>query len=88
MKKEIVKIAFVVMCLMFVIGIIFIFSASSIGRNAGNKAIIQNGGQMDTNQFQKIIDETTISYQMGGFVISLVGGIGLLLSGYVLYRET
>ena len=87
MKKKIAIASLVIMCVMFIIGLVLIFSAPTIGRNAGNAAIRNNGGGMDTNQFERIIDGTTVSYQMGGLVISLVGGFGLLVSGYTLYKE-
>jgi len=68
-----------------VVGIIFIFSAPTAGFNAGDAAVRDEG--MDTNQFERVIDGVTASYQLGGFAISLVGGFGVLLSGYSLYRE-
>lgn len=76
-----------IMCFMFITGLALIFSAPSIGRNAGNAAVRNNGGVMDTNQFERIIDGTTVSYQIGGLAISLVGGFGLLISGYAFYKE-
>jgi len=42
---------------------------------------------MDTWQFERIITSTTDSYRTGGLVISLIGGFGLLGSGYILFKE-
>ncbi len=75
------------MCIVFVIGLVLIFAAPSLGRNAASVAIRENGGSMDTSQYERIIDHTTTSYLTGGFAIALVGGFGLLLSGYALYRD-
>lgn len=75
------------MCIAFIIGLVLIFAAPSIGRNAGSAAIQENGGSMDTSQYERIIDHTTVSYQAGGFAIALVGGFGMLLGGYALYKD-
>ena len=75
------------MCIAFVIGLVLIFAAPSLGRNAASVAIRENGGSMDTSQYERIIDHTTVSYQAGGFAIALVGGFGMLLGGYALYRD-
>lgn len=87
MKRKIALSALFIMCVMFIAGLVLIFSAPTIGLNAGNTAIVNNGGSMDTNQFERIIEGTSLSFQTGGLVISLVGGFGLLASGYALYRE-
>ena len=87
MKKKIAAKAFVCMCIAFIIGLLLIFAAPSIGRNAGSAAIRENGGSMDTSQYERIIDHTTVSYQAGGFAIALIGGFGLLLGGYALYKD-
>jgi len=84
--KKTICIAFVVMCILFIIGIVLIFSAPSAGENAGIRAIQNHGGGMDTNHFVRIIESTTKSYQTGGLVISLVGGFGLILNGYFLIK--
>ena len=87
MRKTMPIIALVGMCTLFIVGLVLIFSAPSIGQNVGDAAVINNGGGMDTDRYIRIVDSTTDSYQMGGFVISLVGGLGLLTSGYALHKE-
>ena len=87
MKKKIAAKAFVCMCIVFLIGLVLIFTAPSLGRNAASVALQENGGSMDTSQYERIIDHTTVSYQAGGFAIALVGGFGLLLGGYALYKD-
>ena len=71
----------------FVVGLILIFSSASIGEYFGQNAIDANGGMMDTSEYERIITDNTENFRMGGVVLSLVGGLGLLLSGYALYTE-
>ncbi|MCC3866207.1 hypothetical protein K0040_18295 [Terrisporobacter petrolearius] len=87
MKKKIVKNSIIVMGISFVIGIILVFKSPSIGQNMGDNAIQENDGSMDTNQYEMIIKSNTESFRTGGLVISLIGGLGLLLSGYAFYNE-
>jgi len=87
MSKKIVKAFLILMCLLFIIGLVLIFSSTSAGQNAGTQAIQNGGGSMDTWAYQRIIESTTNSYRTGGLVISLVGGFGILLSGYALFKE-
>ena len=87
MKKKIAIASLAIMCVMFIVGLVLIFSAPTIGQNAGSAAMRNNGGSMDTSKYERIVDETTASYRIGGLVISLVGGFGLLASGYALYKE-
>ena len=86
MKKNFVVNALLVMSITFIIGLVLIFVAPSIGRNVGDRAIINSGG-MDTIQFERIINETTTSFRMIGLVISLVSGFGIITSGYALYKD-
>lgn len=87
MKKKMAKTSLLIMCILFVVGLILIFSSLLIGQNAGDQAISDAGGSMDTNRYNRIIDTTTENYRTGGLVLSLVGGFGVLLSGYALYKE-
>lgn len=87
MKKRAATIAFFVTTALFVIGLHIIFTATGIGQSAGSRAIRDNGGGMDTAQYQFIMDSTTANFRSGGLAISLVGGFGMLLSGFCLYKE-
>lgn len=87
MKKKIAIIALIVMGISFAIGIILVFKSPSIGQNMGHNAIQDNGGLMDTNEYEMIIKSNTESFRTGGMVISLIGGLGSLLSGYAFYNE-
>jgi len=87
MSKKMVGVFLVFMCFLFIIGLVLIFSAPSSGQNAGTNAIWKRGGSIDTWEYQQIIESTTSAYRTGGLVISLVGGFGMLLSGYALFKE-
>ena len=87
MKKKYINIFLGIMCVLFIVGLVLIFTAPSAGQNAGQRAIQSNGGSMDTWQFERIITSTTDSFRIGGLVISLVGGFGLLGSAYILFKE-
>ena len=87
MKKKIAIVALILMCALFVVGLVLIFSSSSMGEAAGNTFIQSQHGTYFNDQVNRIIESTTTSYQMGGLVLSLIGGFGLLLNGYVLLKE-
>ena len=86
-KKKFVGVILSVMCVLFIVGLVLIFSAPSAGQNAGEREIQSRGGSMDTWQLERIITSTTDSYRTGGLVISLIGGFGLLGSGYILLKD-
>jgi len=87
MKKKVVITALVLMCVMFIVGLAFIFTAPTMGQNAGQREIIRHGGSMDTHQFERVITTNTTAFTVGGAVLALVGGLGMLGSGYVVLRE-
>ncbi|MDR7857844.1 hypothetical protein [Tissierella sp.] len=87
MKKIIAKRALCVMVAVFVIGLTLVLSSTSIGNRMGHNAMQRNGGVMDTSQYERVIDTNTSNFQTVGLVLSLVGGFGLLLSGFALYNE-
>jgi len=87
MKKNFLRISASIMGVFFVVGLALIFSASSIGLNAGDNFARQGAGFVDHPKYAHIVNGTTTAFQMSGLVISLVGGFGLLISGYGLYKE-
>jgi len=87
MKK---KLAITSLCLMAaacVVGFILIFSSLSAGEKAGHAAMQGNGGSMDTTAYYRVIDTTADNYRTAGFVLALVGGAGVVVSGAGVYRE-
>ena len=72
---------------LFIIGMMFIFSAPSKGIKAGDKAITRNGGSIDTSVYQHFIDSTTTSYHIGGAICSSIGAVGILGSAYFYCKQ-
>ncbi|MGM9929234.1 MAG: hypothetical protein ACI35P_14915 [Bacillus sp. (in: firmicutes)] len=87
MKRKVAQNLLMAMGISFIIGLVLIFSSGAIGESLGDHAIQANGGMMDTSDYERIITSNTENFRMGGAILSLVGGFGLLLSGYALYNE-
>lgn len=87
MKKKFAKNSLISMMIVLTLGFILIFSSSSIGQNKGDKAVVSNGGSMDTTKYERIIESTTSNFRTTGLILSLIGGFGVLISGYALYKE-
>ena len=87
MKKRFALISLIVMAGLFIGGLIMLFNSTAAGQNDGQRAIQANGGTMDTQQYNNIINSTTENFRTAGMVISLVGGFGLLISGCGIYKE-
>jgi len=80
--------------LMFIVGLIFIFSAESLAKSSALKMankIINNPRidtmLSDTQLYVKYFNLYAINYISSGIAFSLIGGIGLILSGFALYKN-
>ena len=87
MKKKFAIASFTAMVATFIIGLIFLFSSGKVGRSVGDGVLHSNGGSMNTSSYERIVDTTTTNFQIGGGILSMIGGFGLLLSGYIIYKE-
>lgn len=87
MKKVNIKRILFIMVVMLFIGLILIMYSTKIGKKIGYNAIQKNGGSMDASSYEMIIETSTSNFHTGGLVLSLVGGLGSLLSGYALYNQ-
>lgn len=87
MKYKISKSYLIIMSITFIIGLILILSSVSIGRSMALNILVQNGS-MDTAEYQLIFKSYIESIRVCGVVISLLGGLGALISGYTLYNNT
>jgi hypothetical protein len=87
MKKKYIIASLIIMSLLFIGGLIILLRSTDIGQGVGHKELQVNGGSMDTTQYYNIINSTTENFRTAGMVISLVGGLGVLLSGYGVYKE-
>lgn len=45
----------------------------------------ENG--VDTNQFERYLNNITSNFRTVGQVLSTIGGFGILLSGYAYYKD-
>lgn len=75
------------MGIVFVIGIFLILSSVSIGKNIAIGILTKEGG-MNTEEYNLIIRSYIESWRICGVVVSLLGGAGTLLSGYILYKSS
>ncbi len=86
-KLKMVKISLIIMIATFIVGIILIVLSSSIGESIGTTITSQGPGFATSTVDHEIINVNTLNYRIVGLVISVLGGCGILLSGYALYKE-
>jgi hypothetical protein len=86
MKRNFVIVSLVIMAVLFIGGLVTLFNSTDTGRETGYKEMQKLGGMIG-EQYNFIISSTTENYRIGGMVIALVGGFGMLVSGYGLYKE-
>lgn len=86
-KKIFASRALMIMGIIFILGIALIFISTSLGQNAGANAIESQGGVMSTSDYERIINMTMIKYLITGSLLSVIGGSGTLISGYVYYKQ-
>lgn len=68
----------VISLVVFVVGLLFLFSSIRWGTEAANAYLGSHGGSMDTTQFVIILQENIHIYQWIGAILSLLGGLGAL----------
>lgn len=62
----------------FVIGIVVLFCCIGLGEFSAENIIKQNGGTMDTSQYNIYLDQSISQYRNLGSILALLGGIGIL----------
>jgi hypothetical protein len=87
MKKDFAFWTLISMAVLFMIGIILIFASVSAGMDAGSAAMQRNGGIMDSGAYERIINSTIFNFRAVGIILSVLSGIGALVSGYLAYQE-
>ena len=75
------------MVLAFTGGLYLIFNAPSLGSNAAGAYLRSRGGSMYTGRYLIMVESHMTSFRVGGFVLSLVGGFGMLFSSFVAYQN-
>lgn len=81
MKKN-VTILLAICVVLFVVGMFVLLNSVNIGMSFASKAIQQNGGSMDTAQYNFIMQYNMLVYLICGGICSLIGGLGALIFGY------
>jgi hypothetical protein len=64
----------------FVIGIIILMSSINLGDNEISNIMKAHGGSMDTNAYIIYLEQSIIKYRVVGSILSLLGGLGVLLT--------
>ena len=82
MKMNILRPLLVVMMICFIVGLALVFTAPMRGIESGSRNLFRI-----TGSHEQFIERATKSYQIGGSVLSVFGGIGIFVSGYFLFKE-
>ena len=86
-KKLASKTVFLVLIVVFIIGLVLTLSSTSIGISAGRSALMNNNGSMDTMMYEYIMSNTALSYNIVGAILALISGVGALLVGFATYKK-
>lgn len=87
MKERFVKWSLIIMIIMIIVGFVLILFSSLIGHKIGSDTVKQGGGVIVTTRDPISIEANTNNLRIVGSILSLIGGFGILLSGFVLYKE-
>lgn len=87
MKKLYLTLSLIITACLFACGLYILTSSVNIGQSKGQRVIAANGGSMDTQQYYGVINNTTENYRIGGIIISVTGGVGVLLTGCGIYEN-
>lgn len=86
-KRKIAKQALTYTAVIMVIGLVLILTSGWLGDYMGSNALQNQGGVMDTSEYERIMQNTTENVRSIGFIVSIISGIGLVMSGYALYNQ-
>ncbi len=86
MRGKVRKIGLIVLLVCVLVGVAVLLNATSLGNKAASSALRAHG-VMDTNKYNYIRDKTCLSWTVFGGIGFGLGGLGLLLLGYVYYKE-
>jgi hypothetical protein len=64
--------------ILFVAGLVVLFSSVSLGSEAANAYLRSQGGGMDGGQFMIVFQESIGTYRWIGVILSLIGGLGII----------
>lgn len=87
MKERFIKMSLIIMIIMIIVGFLLILFSYSIGHKIGSETVRQGNGITVTTQDPRIIEANTNNFRIVGSILSLIGGFGMLLCGYIIYKE-
>lgn len=68
----------VISLILFVAGLVVLFSSVSLGNEAANAYLRSQGGGMDGGQFMIVFQESISTYRWIGMILSVIGGLGFI----------
>ena len=86
-KQKVAKQVLTYTAVIMVIGLVLISTSGWLGDYMGSNALQNQGGMMDTSEYERIIKNTTDNVRAIGFIVSMISGIGLVMSGHALYNQ-
>jgi hypothetical protein len=63
-----------------VIGLIILMNSINLGNHEMSNIMNANGGSMDSNKYMIYLEQSIINYRFAGSILSILGGLGLLIS--------
>ncbi len=87
MKSNFEKTILVLIISVTMIGFLLIFTSGMIGEALGGYAMEQNDGAMATIDYERVYSTATTNFRTAGSILALIGGFGLVLSGYTYYQR-
>lgn len=86
MRKRFVRLSLIIMIIMILAGLILILFSNTIGRIIGTD-YVQEGNLVTITENPVFVEANTCNLRIVGSILSLIGGFGMLLSGFALYKE-
>jgi len=86
-QKHASKTVFLVLVVVFILGLVLTLLSTSIGISAARAALMNNNGSMDTMMYEYIMSNTALSYSIVGAILALISGFGALLAGFATYKK-
>lgn len=65
---------------LLIIGLVILVKSINLGRDEAFSILQSNGGSMDTNTYLIYIEQCIIKYRYLGAILSILGGIGVILN--------
>lgn len=87
MKKNKEALVCIIGVILFIIGIVMVFNSVSIANELTNAFITRAGHSFETSQLNTILSGYITNTQICGTVVSGVGGLAVVLFGYLYWKK-